>query len=97
MAVLSDAVSGVSEKMKDVVFSTLAFTSNCNIFLNYGNFYNLCPVRAASYNGFCIAFFVINWSSKDAPLNDHECTPQRLNHLMILSVPRNCAESLNVQ
>ena len=34
---------------------------------------------------------------KMLPLNDHECAPQRLNHLMILSVPRNCAESLNVQ
>ena len=32
LAVLSDAVSGVSGKMKDVISSTLAVTSNCNIF-----------------------------------------------------------------
>jgi len=32
LSILSDAVSGVSEKMKDVVSSILAFTSNCNIF-----------------------------------------------------------------
>jgi len=31
LAVLSDAASGVSVKIKDAVSSTLAFTSNCNI------------------------------------------------------------------
>jgi len=42
LAVLSDAVSGVNEKRKDVVSSTLAFTLNCNIFSEVRKSCNLC-------------------------------------------------------
>ena len=97
LAVLSDAVSsGVSEKMKDVVSSTLAFTSNCNIFSEVRKLLQLMyvlPVTAASAKH-CFSFI---GHLKMLPPKDHECAPQRLNHLMILSVHRKCTESLNVQ
>jgi len=51
LAVLADEVSGVSVKMKDVVSSTLAFTSNCNIFSDVGKVLQLMyvlPVTIAS-------------------------------------------------
>jgi len=59
LAVLSDAVLGVSEKMKDIFSSTLAFTSNCNTFSEvYWKLVQLYA-RAASCNCFCKAFFFI--------------------------------------
>jgi len=51
LAVLSEAISDVIVKMKDVVSSTLTFTSNCNIFSDSGKLLQLMyvlPVATAS-------------------------------------------------
>ena len=85
-----------SEKMKDVVSSTLAFTSNCNIFSEVRKLLQLMyvmPVITASAK----RSFSFTGHLKTLPPNDHQCAPQRLNHLMTLSVYRNYTESLNVQ
>jgi len=53
LAVLSAAVSGVSVKMKDVLSSTLAFTSNCSIFSEVRKLLQLMymlPVTIASFS-----------------------------------------------
>jgi len=78
LAVLNDAVSGVSVKMMVVVSSTLAFTSNCNISIFVSKKTSATYVSAASYNCFCRAFFFILSSFENVPPNNHEC--QRLNH-----------------
>jgi len=96
LALLSDAVSGVSEKMKDEVCSTLAFTSNCNIFSEVRKLLQLMyvpPVATASAK----RSFLFLRHFETLPPNDHECARQRLDHLMILSVHKNCTERLNVQ
>jgi len=74
---------------------TLAFTSNCNIFFwsyETSALMYVLPVTTASAK--CSFSFIGHL--KVLPPNDRECAPQRLNHLMILSVHRNCTESLNV-
>ena len=51
LAVLSEAISDVIVKMKDVVSSTLTFTSNCYIFSDSGKLLQLMyvlPVATAS-------------------------------------------------
>jgi len=48
LAVLSDAVSGVSDKMKDVISSTLAFSANCNIFSKVKKFLQLMYVLSVA-------------------------------------------------
>jgi len=60
---------------------------------NLCNFMHVLPVATASAKR---SFSFIR-HLKPLPLNDHECASRRLNHLMILSVRRNCTESLNVQ
>ena len=94
MVVLSDAISDVIVKMKDVVSSTLAFTSNCNICSEVGILLQLIyvlPVTTVSAEG--------SFSSLRRLKTYFRTTmsTQRLNHLMHLSVHRYCTESLNVQ
>ena len=67
--VLSDAVSVVSEKMKDVVSGTLAFASNCKIFSEVSKLLQLMyvlPLITASTN----RFFSFTGHLKTLPLND---------------------------
>jgi len=87
---------GVSVKMKDVVSSTLAFTSNCNIFSEVKKLLQLTYVLPVT-TAFAMRSCSFLRHLKTLPPNDRECAPQRLNHLMILSVHGNCAESLNAQ
>ena len=94
MVVLSDTISDVIVKMKDVVSSTLAFTSNCDIFSKIGKLLQLMyvlPVTTASAER--------SFSSLRRLKTYFRTTTstQRLNHLMHLSVHRYCTESLNVQ
>jgi len=70
LPVLNDEVSGVSEKMKDVVSSTLAFTSNCNIFSEVRKLLRLVyvlPVATASAK----RSFSFLHHLKTLPPNDH--------------------------
>jgi len=94
LAVLSEAISDVIVKMKDVVSSTLTFTSNCNIFSDSGKLLQLMyvlPVATASAER--------SFSSLRRLKTYFRTTnsTQRLNHLMHLPVHRNCTERLNVQ
>ena len=82
--------------MKDVISSTLAFTSNCNNFSEIRKLLQLKYVLPVATTSAKRSFSFIG-HLKMLPSNDHECAPHRLNHLMILSVLRNCTESLNVQ
>ena len=92
------AVSGVSVKIKDVVSSTLAFTcclvSLCNIFSEIRKLLQLMlvlPVATASTD---LSFSCLRRLKTYLLTN---MNAQRLNHLMILSIHRNCTVSLNVQ
>jgi len=70
LPVLNDEVSGVSEKMKDVVSGTLAFTSNCNIFSEVRKLLRLVyvlPVATASAK----RSFSFLHHLKTLPPNDH--------------------------
>ena len=74
-------------KMKDVS-STLAFTSNCNIFSEVRKLLQLMcvlPVTTASAER----------SFSSPRMKTYLRTT--MTHLMILSVHRNCTESLNIQ
>ena len=62
--VLSDAVSGVSGKMKDVVSGTLAFTSNCNIFSEVRKLLQLMYVLSVIL--LLQTVFFIYWSFENA-------------------------------
>ena len=94
LAVLSDAISDVIVKMKDVVSSALAFTSNCNIFSEVGKLLQLMhvlPVTTASAERSFSSLRRLKMYFRTT------MSTQRLNHLMPLWVHRCCTESLNVQ
>jgi len=75
LAVLSAAASGVSVKMKHVVSSTLAFTSNCNIFYEVRKLLQrmyVLPVTSASAGTRLFGLADSVWSFRSEPFRSRD-------------------------